>query len=269
MASIEKAIARLNSLETARQGGRSTVDVRVQLWVTVAFLVALLSIPIHDPAHLLWMACYPIIASEINGIGYLGVLRRSLWILPLVVAIGMFNPMFDTAVVWQIGSVGISRGWLSFISLVIRGLLAFQALIVVVESCGFQDICRTLQYFKCPGVLVTQLMMLYRYIGVLMQEALLMQRAREARGYGRKSYPLRQWGVFAGQLLLRSLARARRVNAAMTARCFDGVFRFRSFTRPPAVRDWAYLVIWIAVFVAIRFLDLTSHMAHLITQSTN
>lgn len=267
MSAIEKAITRLNALEAARGSDSSAVDVRIQLWVTVAYLVALLSISVYDPAHLLWMACYPIIAGEVQGIGYLRVLLRSLWVLPLVVVIGIFNPIFDTAIMWQIGSVEISRGWITFISLVVRGVLAFQALIVMVGSCGFQDICRALQYFKCPAVLVTQLMMLYRYIGVLMQEALLMQRAREARGYGRKSYPLRQWGVFAGQFLLRSLARARRVNAAMAARGFDGVFRFRSFAKPPSVGDWLYLVIWLAVFAAIRFFNPTDIMAQLITRS--
>ncbi len=264
MAAIEKAITRLSSLEAARTAATHCVDVRIQLWVTVAFLVALLSIPVYDPAHLLWMACYPIIAAEISGIGYMRVLGRSLWVLPLVVVIGIFNPLLDTAVVWHIGSIGISRGWLSFISLVIRGLLAFQALIVLVESCGFRDICRALQYFKCPSVLVTQLMMLYRYLGVLMQEALLMHRARQARGYGRRSYPLRQWGVFAGQLLLRSVARARRVHVAMMSRGFDGVFRFRSFTQAPTAGQWIYLVVWVGVFVAIRFLNLTSIMARFI-----
>lgn len=264
MAAIEKAITRLNSLETAHRYGGGTVDVRMQLWVTLAYLVALLSIPVYDPAHLLWMACYPIVAAEVSGIGYLRVLARSLWVLPLVVVIGMFNPLLDTDIVWRIGALSISRGWLSFLSLVIRGLLAFQALIILVETCGFQDICRALRYFKCPGVLVTQLMMLYRYLGVLMQEALLMQRARQARGYGRKSYPLRQWGVFAGQLLLRSVVRARRVHVAMTARGFDGVFRFRSFEKSPSLRDWTYLIVWIGVFAAIRFLNLTSIMAHLI-----
>lgn len=263
MAALEKAITRLNSLEASREGG-CPVDVRVQLWVTVFFLVALLSIPVYDPAHLLWMACYPIIAGEVCGIGYFRILLRSLWILPLVIVVGMFNPIFDTAEVWSIGSVSISRGWLSFISLVIRGLLAFQALIVIVDSCGFRDICRALQYFKCPGVLVTQLLMLYRYLGVLMQEALLMKRAREARGYGRKSYPIRQWGIFAGQLLLRSVARARRVHAAMMARGFDGVFRFKPFQQGPSVGSWAYLVVWTGVFVAIRFLNLTAIVARLI-----
>lgn len=264
MAAIEKAITRLNSLDAARRDGGGAIDVRMQLWVTLAYLVALLSIPVYDPAHLLWMACYPIISAEVSGIGYLRVLGRSLWVLPLVAVIGIFNPLLDTDVVWRIGSLSVSRGWLSFISLVIRGLLAFQALVILVDTYGFQDICRALQYFKCPGVLVTQLMMLYRYLGVLMQEALLMQRARQARGYGRRSYPLRQWGVFAGQLLLRSVARARRVHVAMTARGFDGVFRFRSFAQSPSLRDWAYFIVWIGLFAAIRFLNLTAIMAHLI-----
>lgn len=264
MEAIEKAITRLNSLEAARRDGGGAVDVRMQLCITLAYLVVLLSIPVYDPAHLLWMACYPIISAEVSGIGYLRVFGRSLWVLPLVVVIGMFNPLLDTDVVWRVGSLGVSRGWLSFVSLVIRGLLAFQALIILVETYGFQDICRALQYFRCPGVLVTQLMMLYRYLGVLMQEALLMQRARQARGYGRKSYPLRQWGVFAGQLLLRSVSRARRVHRAMTARGFDGVFRFRSFAHAPALRDWVYLIVWLGVFVAIRFMNLTAMMAHFI-----
>ena len=40
------------------------------LVVTLIFLIAVLSIPVNQPQKLIWLAVYPIVASEMSGIGY-------------------------------------------------------------------------------------------------------------------------------------------------------------------------------------------------------
>ncbi|MDD3108585.1 MAG: energy-coupling factor transporter transmembrane component T, partial [Alistipes sp.] len=104
------------------------------------------------------------------------------------------------------------------------------------------------------SVLSTQLLFVYRYLFVLLQEALSMTRARDARSFGRRSYPLRVWGVMIGQLLIRTFERAERIHRAMLSRGFDG--RIRSLTIPPPWqrRDTLFLSVWGAVFVVLRFL---------------
>lgn len=264
MKALQQAISTLGRLSAPRV---SAIDPRIRLVVTLCYIAVVLSVPLLDPGRLVWLFCFPIIAAEASGAGYWTVLRRSLWVLPLIVLIGVFNPIVDREPWWIIGSVSISRGWVTLISVTLRGLLSLQALLALIESEGFSDICRSLRAIGCPRVLVTQLLMLYRYIGVLMQEALTMHRAREARGFGRSSYPLKFWATYVGQLLLRSVQRSRRVNAAMEARGFDGNYRWGEKLGRPSAASWVYLAAWIAVLAFLRVADLTSLFNDLITRS--
>lgn len=255
-----------SALGSRRLSGRRGPDQRVMLVVTLLYIFAVLSIPVTDPASLLWLFCFPIIGAEACGLGYGRLLRRSLWVLPLVALVGVYNLYADRQEAFRVGGVVVTTGALTFSALLIRGLLAFQALLLLVYRCGFHDICRSLQWMRCPKVLVTQLLLLYRYIGVLLAEAQSMDRARKSRGFGRKSYPLRMWGTMAGQLLLRSMARARRVNAAMVSRGFNGTYSFKPYDCSARLSDWLYLLAWTAVFAALRFIDFTEIIGRLITR---
>lgn len=264
MNTIEKAIIQINAGTFAGASSPPLgIDIRVQLITVLAYLITTLSIPVRDPASLIWLFVFPLVLSEASGIGYGRIFIKSLWILPLLIVMGIFNPILDTTPVWTIGTFTIDQGWLTFISLLLRGLLTFQGLLILVSTYGFIDICRCLQYFKLPKILVTQLLMLYRYIIVLLQEALTMHNARQSRGYGRKHYPLKMWGTFAGQLLIRSVQRANRVHAAMMSRGFSGIYYFKPFVRKLTVKDYAYLAVWLCIFAAIRFIDITSLMGNL------
>lgn len=259
---LEKAIIELNAAASRQCKNVSfCIDGRFQLIVTLSYLIIVISMPIANPAALIWLFCYPILMSEAFGIGYGRILVKSLWIVPLVLVIGAFNPILDKQPIWQIGSICINRGWLTFISLILRALLSFQALLILVASCGFYYVCLSLQRLKFPRILVTQLLMLYRYLSVLLQEALGMQQAREARGFGKKSYPLKMWATFAGQLFIRSANRATRIHQAMLARGFDGNFTFCVRESKATARDWIYMLVWLGVFIALRLIDMSAMMA--------
>ncbi len=102
-----------------------------------------------------------------------------------------------------------------------------------------------------PSFFVVQLLLIYRYLRVIVEEALSMQRARHARSLSeRRSWSL--WGTMVGQLLLRTLARAERIHRAMTARGFRGE---PSAPHTPLIwhpADSLYLIGWSALFVLIR-----------------
>lgn len=256
MKTLDKAINTLSQMAVASR--RSVIDPRIRLAVTLVYVGVVLSVPTADPARLVWMFVFPIVVSEASGIGYGRVFMRSLWVLPLIALIGIFNPVVDRQTWWVVGDVVVSRGWVSFISIVLRGLLAMQALLVLVMSMGFYDVCRSLQAMGCPAILATQLVMIYRYMGVLLEEARTMHRARESRGFGRRSYPLSMWGTFVGQLLVRSIHRSRRVNAAMESRGFDGTYRWGTRMPSPGWQSWVWLTAWLAVFAALRLVDFTT-----------
>jgi cobalt/nickel transport system permease protein len=123
-------------------------------------------------------------------------------------------------------------------------------------TAGFYDMCHAMRRFGCPKVLVTQLQFTYRYMVVVVEEAVGMDRARKARGFGRNSYPLRMWGRMVGQLLVRSYERATRIYRAMLSRGFDGTM---PLSRPQHMSglSWVFMLIWVAVMLALRLINIS------------
>lgn len=261
---IEQAIITLNSgqLPAAPDSHIAGIDSRALLIITLIYITALLSVPLHSAGMLIWFAVYPIVSAPLGHIAYERVFMKSLIVLPLLVAIGIFNPIYDHTAAFTAGPLTVSEGWVSFLSIIIRGLLSVQALLLLIHVAGFNHICEALRALHVPQVLVTQLLMAYRYMGVLLEEALTMHRARMARGYGRKSYPPSMWGPFVGQLLIRSIERSRRIFTAMQARGFNGSLTVTAATKWTTA-DTLYCMIWIAAIGAMRLTDLSAMFLHL------
>ncbi len=262
---VRKAILILNSaqLPAAPDSHISSIDPRALIAVTVVYLVAMLSVPLNAAGMLIWFAIYPIITSPLAHITYERVFLRSLYVLPLIIAIGIFNPIYDRTEAFEVCGISVSEGWISFFSIVIRGLLSVQALLLLIHVAGFNRICEGLRSLHVPTVLVTQILLAYRYMGVLLQEAQTMHRARQARGYGQKSYPVSMWGPLVGQLLIRSIERSRRIFAAMQARGFDGTLT----AEKPSKWDVAatlYCMIWFAVIITLRLSDLSTLLLNIL-----
>ena len=190
---------------TARmQSPLHRTDARSKLLVTVAFLVTMLSVPLCRLPELLLFFVFPIVTCAMGGLSYGTIFRRSLVVLPFVAFIGVFNLFYDREPVFRVGALVVTAGWISFLSIVLRGLLSVQALLVLISSTGYYGLCRSMQRLGVPAVFTTQLLFVYRYLYVLIEEAAAMQQARDARSFGRKSYPLKVWGTLVGQLLIRT-----------------------------------------------------------------
>lgn len=253
MPRLESALITLNS---ATRPAYTVVNAVAMLLVTAAYLVVVLTVPLSMPQRLVWLAAYPVVQSEMSGIGFGRVFLLSLWVLPLAVAIGIFNPLIETRTALTVCGVEVNEGWVSLLSIILRGLLSMQAAIIMTRSAGFYGICGALRRLGTPKVLVVQILFTYRYMEVVVSEALGMDRARKARGFGRGSYPLTMWGRMVGQLLVRSYERAGRIHRAMLARGFDGTLptgRETETGKPNNLRSWIFVIIWIGIFAAIRF----------------
>lgn len=262
---LEKAITILNArqIKPDTPSHIGDIDVRALLGVTMIYLVTLLSVPLQRTDVIIWFAAYPIVSAPLAHVAYERLFRNSLFILPLLIFIGIFNPIYDHTPAFSLFGITVSTGWLSFTSIIIRGLLATQALLLLIHVAGFNDMCLAMRRLGCPSVIVTQLLMVYRYLSVLLQEALSMQRARMARSYGSSSYRSSMWGQFVGQLLLRTIERSHRINMAMKARGFNGSLRTSPLSHWDTA-DTVYCMIWIPVFFILRFLDIPSMLLTLI-----
>lgn len=222
---LQKAILTLNSYQTGKEEktfiGR--LDARSLFLVTIAYIICLLSLPIELPEKLIWFAVYPILMAPLSGKSYASVFIKSLYVLPFIVLIGIANPIYDKRAAFEVGTVTVTYGWLSFLTIMLRGLLSMQALIILINNCGFIGICNALTRLHVPKVLTTQLLLLNRYMGLLLEEAFDMQRAITSRGYGKKSFPIKMWVTMVGSLLIYTYERSKRIHNAMLARGFNGM----------------------------------------------
>jgi cobalt/nickel transport system permease protein len=130
------------------------------------------------------------------------------------------------------------------------------AVLILIATTSFGDLAALLTAPRSFRVIGLQIVMTWRYIGTLLDEAQDMMTAYSLRAPGVKGIKMRDMGSFAGQLLLRSFDRAGRVYAAMKCRGFSGVYHGN---RPAALRggDWLYMIGTAAALLFLRFLDIS------------
>ncbi len=231
------------------------LDPRAKLLATALFIVAVVSFGKYEVSALLPFLLYPVYLAAEGRLpaGYL--LRKVLLVSPFAVIVGIFNPFLDTAVLLRAGDLGVSGGWLSFASILLRFFLTVSAALLLLALTGMNAICEALLKLGVPRAFVVQLLFLNRYIFTLTAEAESMSRARALRSGGRGGM---RFGVFIqilGHLLLKTLDRAERVYRAMLCRGFDGhirVARLSRFGRP----ELLFCAAWTALFLLFRLVNL-------------
>lgn len=254
---IERALCALDDMERAAQGQSPlhALDARAKTAAALLYIVTMLSVPLTRLSDLLLYALFPIAGSAAGGMSYGAVFRRSLIVLPFAAMVGIFNPIYDREAMFDVGGVIVTRGWVMFLSILLRGMLSVQMIVVLIRSTGYGRLCRALQRMGVPAVFTSQLLFVFRYTRLLSEQALEMSRARDARGFGRRSYPIGMWAESVGLLLVRTADRAEQIHRAMLARGFTG--------RIPATgadacgrwrRDTVFIAVWCGVLAALRML---------------
>ncbi len=108
-----------------------------------------------------------------------------------------------------------------WVLLVARSTICLLIVILVSNTTPFSEVLRVLRRVRIPGLLITTIALMHRYLFVLVEETQRMSRARASR-----TFTARQrwhWPVIAsvaGQLFIRASERAERIYAAMSARGF-------------------------------------------------
>jgi cobalt/nickel transport system permease protein len=264
VSAISQALQDVASLEllAAQDSALSSLDARAKILVTLGFIITVVSFDRYTVAALLPLALFPVVMAALGNIPGRVIGRAVLVASPFAVMVGAFNPLFDSKEVLQVAGVGISAGWLSFASVLVRFVMTVSAGLILVASTGFAPLCTGLARLGVPQVLTTQLLLLHRFAGVLAKEAAHMSLARELRANGR-SLPLAVYGPLLGHLLLRALQRAQRVHQAMLSRGFDGQLPCRAGTGWQR-RDTWFLVLCLLGFGLARQLDLVHGLGTLV-----
>lgn len=267
MASIGAAVKDFRQLDLLATGdtGVHRLDARAKVLVTLAFILAVVSLGKYELAALFPFSLYPAVLMALGGLPVRHLARKVAVVLPFALMVGMFNPLFDQTVLVRLGPLGISGGWLSFASILVRAMLTVGSALILVAITGFPAICQALDQLGLPRIFTVQLLFLYRYLFVLTEEGGRASRARELRAFGNKGLGLSSYGPMISHLLLRTWLRAERIHLAMLARGFTGEFHPRRTTRFGG-REFLFLAGWSGLFLFFRLVNVSQLLGAIVTE---
>jgi cobalt/nickel transport system permease protein len=212
------------------------LDPRVKVVVTVLFILSNVILP--DGAWLAFLFSWAFILW-VNILADLRLdyaFKRSFIALPFALAAvtTIFTIPGEVIFSFQLGPWPLTvtaPGLTRFISILIRSWLSVQMAILLTATTQFPDLMHALRHLRVPSLLVAIISFMYRYLFVLVDEAMRLLRAREARsarlanrGGGSIWWRAKVAGNMVGQLFLRSYERSDRVYNAMLARGYRGHF---------------------------------------------
>ncbi len=235
-----------------------------KLLVTITYILITVSFNKYDINGLFVMLLYPVLLFSVGGLSIKKCFYKLRLVLPLVAAVGLFNPFFDRVPMMNVGRVTLTGGVISMLTLMMKGVFCLMASFGLAATSSIDSICKALRKLHVPDVFVTLLLLTYRYIGVMMEEVAIMNTAYRLRAPGQKGINYKAWGSFLGQLLLRSMDRAEELYSSMQLRGFNDNFYYAEL-RKARISDYLFTLFSIAFFVLCRYVNIAALFAGLIT----
>jgi cobalt/nickel transport system permease protein len=254
MATLQSASASIRSMEqlAERNSPVHRLPTVAKLITTLAYILLVMSFGRYDVANLLSFILYPVVLMAIAQIPYGLLMKRLLIVLPFALFAGIANIFVDTEPAFSIYSLQITYGMVSFAQILLKVLLTVTAVLILISTTHIVSISDCMIRSHVPPIFVLSLMMTYRYISVLLDEASTMYTSYSLRSPNVKGVKLKHMGIFIGQLLIRSIDRAERVYVAMKCRGFTGVYH----TTKNMKLGIAYIASVCAVLIALRFINI-------------
>lgn len=222
-----------------------------KLFTTIIYLIVVASFNRYEISGLLPLIMYPMVLILLAELPVSPILKRLLMVEPLIIGIGILNPLFDP------------RGWIIFASIMIKSGLTVTACLILASTTGLDKIAQALRALKVPSLFVLQLLLTFRYISVLIEELARMMRAYSLRAPQQRGVSLKDSGSFVGQLLLRTFDRAQRIYHAMKLRGFNG--EYHSYDQSNVkLKDMMYIIAWSIFFIAARVYNIPAFLGLLI-----
>ncbi|AGA68139.1 cobalt ABC transporter, permease protein CbiQ [Desulfitobacterium dichloroeliminans LMG P-21439] len=238
--------------------GKETLIHRVhplaKLLTTLLFIVVVVSYDRYEIFGLLPLVFFPVLVMSLGELPLGPIMKRMLLAAPFALGIGVLNPFFDHQV-FMVGGITLSRGWITFLSILIKSILTVSAALLLIATTGMDKLGSALRLLKIPKLFVLQLLLTYRYISVLLEEVSTIWRAYSLRSPQQKGINHKVWGPLIGQLLLRTYERAQRVYQSMCLRGFTGEYNTGEQQKPTG-KDFIYALSWGAFFILAKMINI-------------
>jgi cobalt/nickel transport system permease protein len=202
------------SPEPAHPGNRRTaaaiplsgLPAAVKLSAAMVIVVGTVLMPVGRVGWLAGEGIVLMVAAAVSRISPLILIRRLAMLTPFVLGValaGMLNP--GGGVDWRIVAV--------------KSTLCLITAILLSHTTPLGEITRVLQRIRVPGLLITTMALMHRYLFVLTEEAGHMRRARASRTFTRgRRFAWSGLATVVGRLFIRASERAERIYDAMCAR---------------------------------------------------
>lgn len=260
---IQSTLDKMNILEA--YSGMDTLIHRLhpltKVLTTLIYLVFLATFDRYTVGQLLPFVLFPMVILILSDIPLWPIVYRVFFVLPLALGIGIMQPFFDSHT-FMIAGYTFSKGWLTFFSIVLKTLWMVTATLLLIATTGMENIAKALRMMKVPKSFVLQLILTYRYIGVLGDEVSRMLSAYSMKAPRHKGLHHTVWGSFMGHLILRTYDRGQRIYQSMILKGFDGEYMAGGeghFT----LMDYAYLILWSLLFLIMRTVDIPYRLGQL------
>jgi cobalt/nickel transport system permease protein len=234
-----------------------------KLLTTLVYVMLLASFGKYDTISVLSFIFFPVYLSVAGRIPVKPLLKRLLYVEPMIIAIGLLNPLFDHSRITILGRE-LSAGWLISVSLIMKGTLAVTAALLLIATTGMEGISLSMRKLRVPKVFVMQMMMTYRYLSVLMEETARTIQAYSLRALGHKAIDKHIWGPLLGQILLRTMDRAQRIYEAMCLRGFSGEYRIGT-SGTFQTGEILFVLFWSGYFVIARQINIPILLGNILT----
>lgn len=256
MSKITDSLSRIHSLEELAEGKTAVhrLHPMIKIITTILFLVVVISYEKYRISGLMPFFLYPVLLMAVAEIPYRAMFARLLVALPFAFFAGLSNPFLDRRLAFALMGIPITYGLISFASILIKTILTVMAVLILIAATPMDRLAHELIRMKLPKIFVMQIMLTYRYLGLLISEAGNMTTAYHLRSSRQKGIRMEHAGTFMGQLLLRSFDRADKVYTAMKLRGFNGEYHFAGSEKIRRV-DWFYGILVCSAFLMMRWLN--------------
>jgi cobalt/nickel transport system permease protein len=184
----------------------SRLPVALKLGVALVIIVGTVLVPPPWVGWFLGVFLLLALATLLSRISLVFLLKRLAWLSPLILSVALLNALQPAA-----------RG--NWLVVAVKSALCLVTVTLVSNTTPFGKILRVLKRACVPGLLITTIALMHRYLFVLAEEAERMRRARASRTFTRQRRA--RWQTLStvvGQLFVRASERAERIYDAMCAR---------------------------------------------------
>ena len=124
MNKMQKALAELSEMDelAARRSPVHMLHPAAKLLTTIAYILITLSFDKYDLSGIVPMVIWPVLMFQISGVEVRTCFYKLRIVLPLVMAVGLFNPIFDRGILLSIGGIAVSGGVISMFTLMPKRL---------------------------------------------------------------------------------------------------------------------------------------------------